>query len=201
MQRSTRRLTCCINLAPSADKEVAVISRRQLFYSGAALTGAGLFAPLWPGRLLAAEGLSAQQDVATFQQFSLFLTERENLDPELSLRILAQCTEADPGFPEQVRSLWHSVQQQGLSSVSQFSASPLYQDDKRTQTVVQKIVSAWYLGYTGTPVSLRAVDDTRLVSFTGALAYSPTLDATVIPTYSRGQTNYWSRPPNSLASD
>lgn len=178
-----------------------MISRRQLFYSGAALSGASLFAPLWSSRLLAAEGVTAQQDVATFEQLSLFLTERQGLDPELSLRILAQCSTAEPNFPEQIRSLWHSVQQQGFASVSQFSASPLYQDAKPTQALVQKIVSAWYLGYTGTPVGLRAVDDTRLVSFTGALAYSPTLDATVIPTYSRGQTNYWSQPPNTLATD
>jgi hypothetical protein len=178
-----------------------VISRRQLFYSGAALSGASLFAPLWPTRLLAAPSVSAQQDVETFQQLSLFLTERHSLDAVLSLRILAQCSAAESDFPEQIRSLWQTVQQQGFASVSQFSLSPLYQDAKPTQALVQKIVSAWYLGYTGTPVGLRAVDDTRLVSFTGALAYSPTLDATVIPTYSRGHTNYWSQPPNTLATD
>jgi len=39
------------------------------------------------------------------------------------------------------------------------------------------------------------------VTFTGALAYEPTADATVIPTYSRGKTNYWVNPPATLAND
>jgi hypothetical protein len=70
-----------------------------------------------------------------------------------------------------------------------------------TGDTVKKIISAWYLGYTGTPVSLRASDNTRFVSYTDAFAYAPTLDATVIPTYSRGKTNYWVRPPITLNSD
>ena len=58
------------------------------------------------------------------------------------------------------------------------------------------IVSAWYLGYTGTPISLRAEDDTGFVTFTKALMYEPTMDATVRPTYARAGINYWVEPPD-----
>lgn len=178
-----------------------MITRRKLLYSGAALTGAGLFAPLWAGSVLAQEVSSAAtDDIESLRQLSLFLLERPSVDAALSLRILAQCTQNDPAFPEQMKALWGKVGQHHLRSVSQLSASPFYRDPVVKDTA-QKIVSAWYLGYTGTPVSLRATDGTRLVTFTGALAYAPTADATVIPTYSRGKTNYWVNPPATLAND
>ena len=178
-----------------------MISRRKLLSSGAALTGAGLLSSSWAGSVLA-QGINnaATNDVELLHQLSLFLTERDALDPSLTLRVLARCTEADPLFPEKVRGLWGSIRQQGLSRVAMLNTSPVYQNPQYKDTV-QKIVRAWYLGYTGTPVSMRAVDDTRLVTFTGALAYTPTLDATVIPTYSRGHTNYWVDPPSTVAND
>jgi hypothetical protein len=58
------------------------------------------------------------------------------------------------------------------------------------------IVSAWYLGFTGTPISLRAEDDTGFVTFTEARMYAPTMDATVHPSYARGGLNYWVEPPD-----
>lgn len=176
-----------------------MITRRKLLYSGAALTGAGLFAPLWATTALAQEVSSAaSDDIESFRQLSMFLLERQTLDATLSLRILAQCTQNDPQFPDKMKAL--RTKTNPLRSVSQLSGSPFYRDPVMKDTV-QKIVSAWYLGYTGTPVSLRATDGTRLVTFTGALAYEPTLDATVIPTYSRGKTNYWVNPPATLAND
>ncbi|WP_256666150.1 MULTISPECIES: sorbitol dehydrogenase family protein [unclassified Pseudomonas] len=178
-----------------------MITRRKLLYSGAALTGAGLFAPLWASSALAQDvNSAASDDIESLRQLSMFLLERQTLDATLSLRILAQCTQSDPQFPDKMKALWSKVGQHHLRSVSQLSGSPFYRDSVMKDTV-QKIVSAWYLGYTGTPVSLRATDGTRLVTFTGALAYEPTTDATVIPTYSRGKTNYWVNPPATLAND
>lgn len=178
-----------------------MISRRKLLFSGAAITGAGLLSSTWAGSALAQQvHNAASNDVEQLHQLSLFLTERETLDPSLTLRVLARCTEADPLFPDKMKALWGSIAQQGMSRVGQLSASPIYQNPAHKDTV-QKIVRAWYLGYTGTPVSMRAVDDTKLVTFTGALAYTPTLDATVIPTYSRGHTNYWVNPPSTVAND
>ena len=58
-----------------------MITRRKLLYSGAALTGAGLFAPLWAGAALAQEVSSAaSDDIESFRQLSMFLLERSNLE-------------------------------------------------------------------------------------------------------------------------
>lgn len=182
-------------------KEPHLLSRRKLLFSGAALSGLGFFSSSWIGSVLAQQvsGVTTD-DAAQLHQLSLFLTERDALDPSVLLRVLARCTEADPLFTQKVSRLWAQIQQQGVSDVGVLVGSQVYQDPEMKDTV-QKIVRAWYLGYTGTPVSLRAVDDTELVTFTGALAYTPTLDATVIPTYSRGQTNYWVKPPSTVAND
>ncbi|WP_218581291.1 sorbitol dehydrogenase family protein [Pseudomonas sp. L13] len=128
-----------------------MITRRKLLYSSAALTGAGLFAPLWAGSVLAQEVRGASSDdVESFRQLSMFLTERQTLDATLSLRILAQCTQNDPQFPDKIKALWSNLGQQQLHSVSQLSGSPLYRDPVVKDTV-QKIVSAWYLGATPAP--------------------------------------------------
>lgn len=178
-----------------------MISRRKLLSSGAALTGLGFFSSAWIGSALARQvGCATAADAEQLHQLSLFLTERDALNPSVLLRVLARCTEADPLFTQKMNRLWSQIQQHGVSLASLLAGSPVYHDPVMKDTV-QKIVRAWYLGYTGTPVSLRAVDDTELVTFTGALAYTPTLDATVIPTYSRGHTNYWVYPPSTVAND
>ena len=102
-----------------------MITRRKLLYTGAALTGAGLFAPLWAGAALAQEVSSAaSDDIESFRQLSMFLLERSNLDAALSLRILAQCTRNDPAFPEKIKALWSKIGQHHLRNVGQLSGSP-----------------------------------------------------------------------------
>ena len=71
----------------------------------------------------------------------------------------------------------------------------LHKPNPALRETAATIVSAWYLGYTGTPIPLRAEDDTGFVTFTGALMYEPTMDATVRPSYARAGLNYWVEPP------
>ena len=178
-----------------------MISRRTLIRSALKLTGAGLLASQGMGLSKAqAVNRASYDDMERFHFLSLLLTERSELNMGVSKRAFAACSLADPLFPAKMNVLWDKIQSQGLTSVRLLAASPFYQDEGMKDTV-QKIVSAWYLGYTGTPVALRATDDTRFVTYTGALAYDPTRDATVIPTYSRGHTNYWAVPPPTLAND
>jgi hypothetical protein len=79
-----------------------------------------------------------------------------------------------------------------------FLAHPSSSDQSLRDTIVT-VVSAWYLGYTGTPIPLRAEDDTGFVTFTEALMYEPTMDATVHPSYARAGLNYWVEPPDFVA--
>jgi hypothetical protein len=177
-----------------------LISRRKLLSTGAALAGTMLLLPVSIRAPYAQQSLSADSDIEQFYRLSLFLTDRTSLSKNVSLRALTMLTEEDKNFPEQVTLLNQKIKQAGLTSVDQLPDSPIFQDEKLRQ-ICLSIISAWYLGYTGTPVEHRAMDNTRFVTYTGALMYEPTIDATVIPTYSRGKTNYWTQPPTTIKND
>jgi fructose 5-dehydrogenase small subunit len=131
---------------------------------------------------------------AAFAEISRFVT-GSRLDDETALgRAWSQLVALDAGFPQAVQRLRDAVTQAGLVSMSAFLASPLAQDAALIRTATT-ITSAFYLGFTGTPVSHRDKDDTGFVTFAGALMWRPTIDNTVIPTFARGKTDYWIAPP------
>lgn len=174
------------------------ISRRKLIHTGSILFGITLFSPLHGS--FAKLATSTNSDAELFYHLSLFITARTILSRNVSLRALVMLTQQDKDFPKKMRLLWQMIQIAGLKHVDQLSDSHLIKD-LTFSDVTQKIVSTWYLGYTGTPIALRAVDDTRFVTFSHALMFEATRDATLIPTYSRGQTNYWVLPPATLKND
>lgn len=115
-------------------------------------------------------------------------------DPAATDRAWAQLVALDAAFPAAVQRLHAAIAAAGIRDMAALLASPLGEDVALIATA-RAITSAWYLGYTGKPVSLRAKDTTGFVTFTGALMYRPTIDATVIPTYARGRTDFWVDPP------
>ncbi|PHI29821.1 sugar dehydrogenase complex small subunit [Budvicia aquatica] len=172
-----------------------MLSRRNFLISGVALTGFAVLSPALSWASTPAES----SDSAIFFNLSLLLTAKTDLSPIVAQRALHCLTEQDAQFPQKLQQLSAEITQARITS-----ADRLYGHSIMTGPLgdtAKKIISAWYLGYTGTPVSLRAVDNTRFVTYTDALAYAPTLDATVIPTYSRGRTNYWVQPPVTIKND
>lgn len=142
----------------------------------------------------------SEQEIADFLDLSERLTGRESLDAKIAGRAYSVLMDADEDFPAQQRQLSQAMEQAGLTDMREFKAFATTQDQPVVDTAMA-IISAWYLGYTGTPKGHSASDDTRFVTYTGALMFEPTIDATVIPTYSRGRTNYWKTPPDTLATD
>lgn len=176
-------------------------SRRQWLGMAGALSLGAVLLPLgaraWsavPPAALPAEQLNR------FHALSQLLTGREHLDADLSARVLTLLTEAEPAFPQQAEALGQALARAGIAHIKDYPGSPVEQDAAHKQTAMA-IIGAWYLGYTGTPKSGVPTDDTRFVTYTGALMFEPTADATVIPTYARGGTNYWQHPPAHLAAD
>ncbi|WP_199063540.1 sugar dehydrogenase complex small subunit [Serratia sp. ASV30] len=170
-------------------------SRRRFLTVGAALTGFAVFKPsLSWGRMP-----SESSDAAIFIKLSVLLTNGKKMNPVIALRALNCLQEEDPSFQEKMQLLANALSVANILSADELNNHLIM--TAPTGDTAKKIISAWYLGYTGTPVSLRASDNTRFVSYTDAFAYAPTLDATVIPTYSRGKTNYWVQPPITLNSD
>ncbi|MFG1174294.1 sugar dehydrogenase complex small subunit [Erwiniaceae bacterium CAU 1747] len=172
-----------------------MFTRRKLIFSGAALMGMAVLNPL----LSRAATLAASSDSHLFYQISLLLTGRARLSPLVAERALHALAAESDQFVARLRQLTAALHSADITSADRLNGHKLMQGV--SGDTIKAILSAWYLGYTGTPVPLRAVDSTRFITYTDALMYAPTRDATVIPSYSRGQTNYWIQPPETLKKD
>ena len=173
--------------------------------SSLSLKRRSLFLGIGTTALMAGMGLSiataapsaAGAPSAAFVEISRFVTGSHLDDANAVGRAWAQLVKLDAGFPDAVQKLSDAVKQAQLTSMAAFMASPLAKDEALTKTA-STIVSAFYLGFTGTPVAHRATDDTGFVTFAGALMWRPTIDNTVIPTFARGGTDYWVQPPAGI---
>jgi hypothetical protein len=174
------------------DDTASPVSRRTLL-RGAILIGGLAMLPYQRNAFAAAPAND-------FMRLSLLLTTRTALNSEQGQRLFDALNAGDPKFAQALQALQQAIAADPFSDMQQFAAFA-QKHDPQVKATAMAIISGWYLGYTGEPVSHTANDPTRFVAFRDALMYQPTLDATVIPTYSRGQTNYWVDPPSSLASD
>jgi fructose 5-dehydrogenase small subunit len=131
---------------------------------------------------------------ADFVATSRFVTGSDLTDDAAIARAWSQLVALDAHFPAAVAQLGEAIRQGGARTMAEFLASPHGQDAALLKTA-RTITAAWYLGYTGTFAAQSSKDDTGFVTFVGALMWRPTIDATVIPTYSRGATDFWIDPP------
>lgn len=166
---------------------------RRDFIRGGMMIGAGL-ALLPYGRQSLASTLSDD-----FMRLSLLLTGRTTLSSAQGERIYRALILNSDQFPSMVKALQQAIAGDGFTDMINFHAFA-GRHQAQIRDTAMTIISAWYLGYAGTP-SHSGKDDARFIAFQDALMYQPTLDATVIPTYSRGETNYWVNPPASIARD
>lgn len=135
-----------------------------------------------------------------FFQISTFLTGHHDLDRALSNRALTALIAVDTHFPEKLQNLQQALAVEKLTDSSLLRTSLIGQDDALMATA-KTIVSAWYLGYAGEPASHAMEDNARFITYSGALMYRPTMDATVIPSYARGAPSYWVNPPATIKQD
>lgn len=134
-----------------------------------------------------------------FLALSQFLTEKSDLDPAVATRAFLALTEADEAFEGHANRLLAAIQDGRLADMDGFDSFMAAHPALRSTAM--RIISAWYLGYTGTPAPLDTEDDARFVAYESALMFRPTADATAVPSYTRGRTDYWRHPPASLATD
>jgi hypothetical protein len=170
------------------------IRRRSLLAGGGAtalIAGMGLGA--------ATTGTSAEgaQPPVAFVEISRFVTGSHLDDAHALARAWSQLTTLDAMFADAVLRLHGAVKDAGLTAMPAFLSSSLGKDAALVKTATT-IISAFYLGFTGTPVDHRVKDNTGFVTFAGALMWRPTIDMTVIPTFARGGTDYWVAPPAGI---
>lgn len=134
-----------------------------------------------------------------FLALSQFLTGKPDLNPAVAARAFLALTEADGAFEGHANRLLAAIQKGRLVDMDGFDGFMAVHPDLRSTAM--RIISAWYLGYTGTPAPLDGEDDARFVAYESALMFRPTADATAVPSYTRGRTDYWRHAPASLATD
>ncbi|GAA3590199.1 hypothetical protein GCM10023078_17410 [Gibbsiella greigii] len=122
------------------------------------------------------------------------LTGRQGLDPIIAERIKQLLTAQDPTFPERLTTLATALNADGTAN-REAVINAL--SDENVATALA-IISPWYLGYTGTPSTTKAVDDAKFVTFLSALMYEPTADNTIRPSYARAGGDYWAEPPHGV---
>jgi hypothetical protein len=175
----------------SASPAPATFRRRDL------LAGTGAVAFL-AGLGISIDALLAQSanaaPSAEFEHVSRFVTDASLSDKEEMKRAWSQLVTLDRQFPDAVRRLSAAIKGAGMTAMSQFVASPLAKDEALFATA-RTVTAAWYLGHTGSAATATKKDTSQFVTFTGAIMWRPTIDATVIPTYSRGKTDFWVQPP------
>lgn len=179
--------------APPTRHSGLPLTRRSSLLLG--IAGAGL---LTGGALridrLFAQSAQAPKAPPAFLAASRFVTSADLDDAPAIERAWQQLCALDTGFAQAVERLHSAIAQSGASTMAQWLATPAIHDAALIATA-RTITSAFYLGYTGDPDSQAPHDSNGFVTFTGALMWRPTVDATIIPTYARGGTDYWVKPP------
>lgn len=179
--------------------------RSRLTRRGVLGSAAGLVLALQMPRIALAEvppvgaALEPGLEPARFRALSQLLTARPALDEGIAARAQAGLTAVDAAFPQKAAALLARIEAIGMTDIGDFAR--LEAADPAAAATARSIISAWYLGHTGTPEGEKIGDNAQFVTFTGALMFEPTIDATIIPTYARGRTNYWAAPPASIARD
>lgn len=113
----------------------------------------------------------------------------KNIDDALASRAIRLLIEQDNTFHTSLTALSAFITDNKVTSIDTLKTLPGFSGDIRT--AAQKIISAIYLGYIGTPKAHAAHDNVKFVSYTQAQVYSLTKEYTPIPSYSRWQSGYW----------
>lgn len=173
------------------------LTRRTFLLYGITFTGvAALDAKLNAGAALAAQ--PEAMATADFVSLSQFLTGHSSLDAGLAARALEQLRTLDTAFDHKLAALAAAIAAAGAKTMDDFLAA---NPEAPLRTTATTVVSAWYLGYTGTPDLSKMEDQARFVTYREALMFKPTLDVSIIPTFSRGPNGFWTEPPATIATD
>ncbi|MHC1479336.1 sorbitol dehydrogenase family protein [Frateuria aurantia] len=177
--------------------------RRQWLTTTGMLVASGALLPLGHAAVTAAASgtesavAPSSADIDAFHELGLLLTGRKDLPLDVSARLLTALNHDDASFTGKAQQLAKALADAGVKDINAFPQSTVASDPVMKDTAM-KIISGWYLGYTGTPVSLSDTDDTKFITYTAALMFERTREVTVIPTYSRAGTDYWQAPPPAI---
>ena len=177
------------------EKKTSYRLSRRRFITMASLSAASLVTYSINKKTFAAQLSAVESPISTneFLSLSELLTGRQHLDLGIAKRALNALVAVDKQFAAKAKKLNQAIVDAKFVDMTQFDSQ--FSHDPQLKQIAISIISAWYLGYTGTPEGESNHDNAQYVSYQDALMYQPTLDATIVPTFSRGHTNYWVEPP------
>lgn len=152
---------------------------------------AGAQTPSQASTTNSAPPLDGNTPPAGFFALSKTLTGHPELNPVLTTAAWQALAARETDFIARYKQLAAAMNAGSLSSVA---------NEPALKSTAMAIIGAWYLGRVGT-VRPRSEDGPAFITYTGALMWRPTVDVTVIPTYSRGGPGHWASVPPTLASD
>lgn len=124
------------------------------------------------------------------------LTGRIDLSAVIISRARQYQTELDAGFAARLTTLASAIGKATPAQREQVIAA-LSEADAKTAI---ELIYPLYLGYTGSPSTVKASDNAKFVTFLDALMFEPTSDNTIRPSYARGGPNYWTAVPTGVNS-
>jgi len=176
---------------PAADHAAGGgLSRRAFLRLSGAAVAAG-FLPVIAARAEMAgraAGTNGAAQPADFIRLSAFLTGKP-IAPQLAKRVWAALSKRDADFAGKCAELRQLIAAVNAPDIDMLKNRPEFSDAMRE--TAKAIISAYYLGYVGTPKPLRAHDDVEFITYTRALMYQLTYEHTPIPTYSRWGHDFW----------
>lgn len=128
---------------------------------------------------------------ADIQKVSEVLLGRAPLDPGVIARVGEVLARRDTNFAPRLAALAKAVGDAGPADRERVVAT-LSEADAATAI---EVISPWYLGYVGSPSTVKAADDSEFVTFLDAVMYEPTADNLIRPTYARAGGDYWAEVP------
>lgn len=164
---------------------------------------AGL-AAAWPAAWLAgglgggalAEVAATGDAPASFMSRSRLLTGHDEIRDEVAPLAWAALSRRHPDFDDRYRKLDAALDRDGVDGFAAIASSGPMSDPALKETAMA-IIGAWYLGRVG-KVEVFSETASTFVTFADALMWAPTVDVTVVPTYSRAGPGHWAEPPKGV---
>lgn len=122
------------------------------------------------------------------------LTGRPDLAESIVARAKTFQIELDASFEARLKALVAAI---GKAEPGERETVIAGLSEANAKTAVE-LISPLYLGYTGAPSPVKAVDNAKFVTFLDALMYEPTADNSIRPSYARGGPNYWTEIPQGV---
>jgi hypothetical protein len=180
------------NTAPPVNQ-----GRRRLLISASMVAAAGALLPWAKMAYGQSPAQASPAELDAFLQLGRRLTGHPEIQADVSARLFAALARGNRDFGPQVTALARAMDAAGIDDMHKFKGSAV-DNDAAMKALAVSIVSGLYLGYTG---DANSTADAQFITYTGALMFGPTHDVTVIPTYARAGTDYWSAAPASIATD